>query len=142
MQPRVSTELALGSLDLRRLCSLATRGKAITGTTVRHHSLGTEGLEVSGYPMPLFSCSCWLPKAAFLGSFPSPPLECACSPPSALPGKLPHSGGTGCAHTSGSLLPRAQNPGPICHSGRSTQKTHRHPSLGMASPPPFQIPCL
>lgn len=30
---------------------------------MRHHSLGTEGLEVSGYPTPLFSCSCWPPHS-------------------------------------------------------------------------------
>lgn len=89
--------------------------------------------------MSMFSCSCWLPKAAFVGSFPSPPLKCACSPPSALPGKLPHSEGAGCAYTSGSLLPRAQNPGPICLSGQSTQETHGNSSFGMANPSPLPV---
>lgn len=89
--------------------------------------------------MSVFSCLCWLPKAAFMGSFPSPPLECACSPPSALPGKLPHSGGAGCTHTFVYLLPRVQNPGPICLSGQSTRETHRHLGSSMANPPPSRI---
>lgn len=62
--------------------------------------------------MSVFSCSRWLPKAAFMGSFPSPPLQCL-FPSICSSGRAPPLWRRWlCTHI---RLPPAQSPEPWAH---------------------------